>query len=388
MPLTQVPPALLTSTTGTGSTVVLSASPTFTGTVTTPGVTFSDASSQTAAASPYVLKNRIINGDMVISQRNGTSSITPSAVGGGYCLDRWAYYTAASSKYSIQQNAGSVTPPAGFTNYLGITSLAATTLGSTDTYSIRQFIEGYNVADLDFGKSTAKTITISFWVRSSLTGAFGALFWDGSAGTSMYPFSYTINSANTWEQKTVTIAGRTSGTWETNNNAGASVQFMLGTGSSYQGTGNVWNSGTTLVPTGSTNVVGTNGATWYITGVQLEIGSSATPFERRLYNQELANCQRYYQTLTMVSGYTGPSNIGIQCSVPFNQMRAAPTFSQSGVFRFDDAAAGYTQSSVGVSTDTVTNSGALLNFSNITVGGNFRPYGKNNSATLNLSAEL
>ena len=257
----------------------------------TNGVTFPDSSLQAAAASPYVLKNRIINGDMRIDQRNAGASVNPAS--GQYTLDRWSIFVAQTSKLTIQQNAGSVTPPDGFTNYLGVTSSAATTVGSTDFYYIRHLIEGYNVSDLNFGKSTAKTITISFWVRSSLTGTFGGSLRN-SANDRSYPFSYTISAANTWELKSITITGDTTGTWLTTNGTGLDISFSLGMGSTYSTTAGSWAAGNYASATGATSVVGTNGATFYITGVQLEIGSSATPFERRLYNQELVNCYRYY----------------------------------------------------------------------------------------------
>ena len=256
------------------------------------GVTFNDASLQGAAASPYVLKNRIINGDMVISQRNGTSSVTPT--NGAYTLDRWTFQVSQASKLTSQQNAGSVTPPVGFKNYLGITSSSAYSVISSDFFAVTQRIEGYNIADLGWGTANAKTVTLSFWVRSSLTGTFGGSLWN-NAGDRSYPFTYTISSANTWEQKSITIAGDTSGTWNTTNETGISVNFSVGSGSSLSGTAGAWASALYTSATGATSVVGTNGATFYITGVQLEQNTSATPFERRLYNQELANCKRYYE---------------------------------------------------------------------------------------------
>ena len=260
----------------------------------TNGVTFPDSSLQAAAASPYVLKNRLINSDMRIDQRNAGASITPTSTSTlTYNVDRWSTFCSVSSKFSVQQNAGSVTPPAGFTNYLGVTSLSAYTVGASEEFSVIQQVEGYNVADLDFGKATAKTITISFWVRSSLTGTFGGSIRNGAADRS-YAFSYTISSANTWEYKTVTIAGDTSGTWLTTNGIGFRVLFGLGVGASASTTAGAWTAGNFASATGATSVVGTNGATWYVTGTQLEVGTSATPFERRLYGQELANCQRYY----------------------------------------------------------------------------------------------
>ena len=256
------------------------------------GVTFNDLSLQGAAASPYVLKNRIINGAMMIDQRNAGASVTPAS-GGGYSLDRWQYVFSQSSKFNIQQNAGSVTPPVGFKNYLGLTVAAAVTIGSGDYFYIGQKVEGFNAADLGWGTANAKTVTLSFQVYSSLTGTFGGSFTNAD-NTRSYPFTYTISSANTWTTISVTVAGDTSGTWATTNGIGISVIFGLGLGSTYSGTAGSWAGADYRSATGATSVVGTNGATWYITGVQLEIGSTATPFERRLYNQELAACQRYY----------------------------------------------------------------------------------------------
>ena len=293
---------------------------------------------QDAAASPYVLKNRIINGAMVIDQRNAGASVSTSAGAVTYTLDRWAYYASQASKFTVQQNAASVTPPAGFTNYLGVTSSSAYSVVSSDIFEIRQQIEGYNSSDLDWGTANAKTITLSFWVRSSLTGTFGGAL-SGNDGTS-YPFTYTVSSANTWEQKTVTIAGPTIGTWQTTNGAGILIRFSLGSGSTYSGTAGSWSSNVYSSATGATSVVATSGATFYITGVQLEVGSSATPFERRLYNQELANCQRYFEmsydigtTLGSVTdvgasliGGSSDANQYFNCNVIFKTTkRATPT---------------------------------------------------------------
>ena len=246
-------------------------------------------------------RNRLINSDMRIDQRNAGASVTPTV--SAYTLDRWAANLTVSSKYSVQQNAGSVTTPLGFTNYLGATSLSAYSVVSTDNFSIYQNIEGLNVADLGWGTANAKTVTLSFWVRSSLTGTFGGALLNSAADRS-YPYSYTISSANTWEQKSVTIAGDTSGTWLTSNGIGIRLYFALGIGSNYITTAGAWAAGLYLAPTGATSVVGTNGATFYITGVQLEVGSVATPFERRDYGRELMMCYRYYYRI--VSGADDP----------------------------------------------------------------------------------
>ncbi len=251
-------------------------------------------------------RNRIINGDMRIDQRNAGASVNQST-SLQYVVDRWNIYGSVATKFSAQQNAGSVTPPAGFSNYLGITSLSAYTVGAAEFFYLQQMIEGFNTADLNWGTANAKTVTLSFWVRSSLTGTFGGSL-QNSANNYSYPFSYTISSANTWTQISITIAGPTAGTWiGATNGAGMRVYFGLGTGATYSGTAGSWSSNLFIQSTGSTSVVGTNAATWYITGVQLEVGSVATPFERRDYGRELIMCQRYYYK---VSGDTKWFGIG------------------------------------------------------------------------------
>ena len=256
-----------------------------------PSITFSDGSAQTSATRPF--QNRIINGAMVIDQRNAGASVTPSD--GQYTLDRWVAFQSVASKYSVRQNAGSVTAPVGFSNYLGVTSLSAYSVGSADYNLIQQPIEGFNFADCNWGTANAKTVTLSFWVRSSLTGTFGGSLVNSSNNRS-YPYSYTISVANTWEYKTVTIAGDTSGTWiGATNGVGLKVNFGIGVGTTYSGTAGAWAGSQYFTATGATSVVGTNGATFYITGVQLEVGSTATSFDYRPYGTELALCQRYYE---------------------------------------------------------------------------------------------
>ncbi len=217
-------------------------------------------------------KNRIINGAMTIDQRNAGASVTTGS-GGTYTLDRWQGLAEQASKFSVQQDAGAVTPPVGFTDYLGVTSLSAYSVPSGGYYAIRQAIEGFNVADLNWGTANAKTVTLSFWVRSSLTGTFGGVL-QNSANNRSYPFTYTISSANTWEYETVTIAGDTTGTWLTTNGVGVWVMLGLGVGSTFSGTAGAWAGSNFISATGATSVVGTNGATFYITGVQLEVGST------------------------------------------------------------------------------------------------------------------
>jgi hypothetical protein len=273
-------------------------------------------------------RNRIINGDMRIDQRNAGASVTiTNTAAVTYTLDRWAAYGSQASKFSVQQNAASVTPPAGYSNYLGATSLSAYSVGSSENFTITQNIEGFNVADLGWGAAGAQSVTMSFWIRSSLTGTFGGALVNSAVNRS-YPFSYTISAANTWEQKTVTIAGDTSGTWVTNNGVGIRVIFGLGVGSSGSGTAGAWAGALYQSATGATSVVGTSGATFYITGVQLEAGTVASEFDRRDYGRELMMCQRYYWKINSIwrnDGYTaGSDDMFITWSLPVS-MRATPT---------------------------------------------------------------
>ena len=265
----------------------------------TNGLVFNDASTQNTSAftGGFAFRNRIINGGMTIAQR-GTSSLTQTGAF-QYPVDRFLIYGDPTSKFTAQQNAGSVTPPAGFKNYLGITSSSAYSVGSADVFVVAQQIEGYNVADLAWGTASASTVTLSFRVYSSLTGTFGGSLRNG-AGNRSYPFTYSIPVANTWTTISVTIAGDTTGTWATDNSVGLAVWFGLGIGSASSGTAGAWAGASYFSVTGATSVVGTNGATFYITGVQLEKGSTATSFDYRPYGTELALCQRYFEVTGMV----------------------------------------------------------------------------------------
>jgi len=307
------------------------------------------------AVTPSVnMKNRIINGAMVIDQRNAGAS----SGSGVYTLDRWQALATQSSKYTVQQNAGSVTPPAGFTNYLGVTSSSAYSVGATDYFYINQNIEGYNWADLNWGSANAKTVTLSFWVRSSLTGTFGGSFVNW-AGNYSYPFSYTISAANTWEYKTVTVVGPSAGTWVGATNGGSlQLYFSLGTGTTYSGTAGSWSANYYGSATGAVSVVGTNGATFYITGVQLEVGSTATSFDYRPYGTELALCQRYYKRISRVDGSGGDYGIINFCdwngtdsysgNIISPNMRTSPSLSYSALSDFTYLEGGSTKTPTGI----------------------------------------
>jgi hypothetical protein len=247
-------------------------------------------------------RNRIINGDMRIAQR-GTAAVTAAD---SYPVDRFTVINTTDGAFSAQQDSDT---PAGFVNSVKITTTTAdATLTTTQSLALLQNIEGFNTADLAFGSASAKTVTLSFWVRSSLTGTFGGALRNGSANRS-YPFTYSISSADTWEYKTITIPGETSGTWLTTNGRGVQVFFGLGAGPDRSGTAGAWNTNNNLSATGAVSVIGTLNATWYVTGVQLEVGSVATPFERRPYTTELQLCQRYYNKTYANSVVPGTSAI-------------------------------------------------------------------------------
>jgi hypothetical protein len=299
------------------------------GTVNADVIGTSVSGSNLGAGNASIMKNRIINGAMVIDQRNAGASVTPN---GTYTLDRWSIQNTQTGKLTVQQNAGSVTPPVGFSNYLGVTSSSAYSIVAGDFFVLQQKIEGFNFADLGWGTANAKTATISFQVYSSLTGTFGGALRNG-AGNYSYPFTYSIPVANTWTTISVVLTAPTAGTWVgATNGTGLEINFGLGVGSTYSGTAGSWASATYLSATGATSVVGTNGATFYITGVQLEVGSNATGFEYRQYGQELALCQRYYSSFVLDQRYYPSSTSGYwSFTYTFKtSMRTTPTTTQSG----------------------------------------------------------
>ena len=292
------------------------------------GVTFPDNSTQTTAATGFGFKNRIINGAMVIDQRNAGASVTVST-SSTYTVDRW--YGGKSGTVNNFTAQRSTTAPAGFINSLLITAGTGVTPASSDFMFLSQAIEGFNFADLAWGTASASAVSLSFWVRSSLTGTFGVGLRNGAANRS-YIASYTISAANTWEQKTITIAGDTSGTWATDNTQACGVFFDLGNGSNFSSTAGAWSASNLLGGlTGGVKLAATTGATLNITGVQLEKGSTATSLDYRPYGTELALCQRYYQYLGgstnvfQLRGYnTASTGLSQTLAYPVS-FRASPT---------------------------------------------------------------
>ena len=277
---------------------------------------------QFSSGSTMGFKNRIINGGMVIDQRNAGATVNASTA---YPVDRFYQIMVGGGVLTSQR---STTAPAGFTNSLLATvTTADASIASGDYYGIGHRIEGFNCADLAWGTASAQSVSLSFWVRSSVTGTYSVAFYN-SAGTRSYIATYTINSANTFEYKTITISGDTSGTWLTDNGIGLIVYFDLGSGSGSYGTAGAWAAGNSLRTSGSVNLIATNGATFYITGVQLEKGSVATSFDQRAYGTELALCQRYYQNIICSSNDNGASAATktYLSPAPYQcRMRATPT---------------------------------------------------------------
>jgi hypothetical protein len=279
-----------------------------------------------SAVNSLGFRNRIINGNMVIDQRNNGASVSISNGTTTYLTDRWQVFENGSMAFSGQQVS---TAPAGFNRSLLITTTTAAAAGSADRCALTQIIEGFNIADFGWGAAGASAITLSFWVRSSLTGQFGGAL-QNSAQDYSYPFSFTISAANTFEFKTVTIAGPTTGTWSTDNTGGVRVSFDLGMGSTLLGTAGAWAAADYRGATGDVKLSGTNGATFNLTGVQLEAGSVATPFEQIDYGRELMMCQRYFELISNFEGSTIPSGQVGRLVYTFKvTKRAAPTVTLS-----------------------------------------------------------
>lgn len=358
----------------------------------TSGVVFNDSSTQNTAATGFGFKNRIINGAMVISQRNGTSATT---VNGNdiYTLDRFKGWASGGGVFTVTQSS---TAPTGFTYSSLITvTTADASIAASDNYRFAQVIEGYNIADLGFGTANASTVTLSFWVRSSITGTFGGSLYSVN-GTRSYVFNYTISAANTWEQKTVTIAGDTTGTWNTTNSQGITVYFDLGSGSNYENATGSWVAAEKFRTSGNATLISTLSNTWYITGVQLEKGSTATSFDYRPYGTELQLCQRYYEqwnvpTATYVANGFAYSSASVRATLQFQvPKRAAVTATFSGSVNFSNSGKSATITSFSFDGNSV-NSTLMYNDvqTGFTLGQGLQiqvPGGS--SATLTFSAEL
>jgi len=337
-----------------------------------------DASGGVLAPISSVMRNRIINGSMTISQRNGTSAVTIDG-GASYTLDRYLCQDNTDGSYTVTQSS---VAPTGFTNSLLVTITGTdSSLTTTQFGRIVQRIEGFNVADLGWGTANAKTVTLSFWVRSSVTGTFSGTLLNNDSNR-IYAFTYTINDANTWEYETITITGDTTGTWATNNATGVELNLSIGAGPDRSVTAGSWGTSLAYAATGQTNLFATNGATFYITGVQLEVGTQATSFEYRQYQQELALCQRYYEVVGTTANSLLFQNTattggeGQRFSVLYKvTKRASPTVTVAGTWTYsngsnlvvdnigvDTTRFNYTSSATGIAF-VFNNAGGTLTFS-------------------------
>ena len=276
-------------------------------------------------------KNMVINGDIRISQRYGTTATTITS--GGFVIDRYRCEDNTDASTTHQQVTDA---PPGFHNSLKVTVTGTdTSVAAGDFHYFRNIIEGYDISHLNWGSSNAKTVTLSFWVKSSVVGDHGASLWNNAFDRS-FPFHYTINNPDTWEYKSITVPGCPDGTWESGTSRGINIGFVQSVGSTYQGPPGQWNSAGDVGPTNHVNLTATNGATWYITGIQLEVGRNATDFEHRPYAEELALCQRYFyinggEEHDIISQAFSPHTTEIAVAWPHpTEMRAAPTVTVSG----------------------------------------------------------
>lgn len=299
-------------------------------------ITFADGSVQSGGWTGF--RNRIINGAMRIDQRNAGGSVTINSSTNTFAVDRFlGFGEPTDGVFTLQQSA---VAPEGFTNSLLATvTTADSSIGVSQRYFVRQAVEGFNCADFGWGTASASTVTLSFYIRSSLTGTFGGSFMNDNFDRA-YPFTYTINAANTWERKSITLAGDTTGTWLKTNGGGIYVIFSIGAGSSRLGTAGAWQTPASALfgATGQTNIIATNGATWYITGVQLERGSTASSFEYRPYGSELQLCQRYCFIPTTIPMTGGSSSFIGNLQFPVT-MRSAPSLDTSKLGTYKNSSA-------------------------------------------------
>jgi hypothetical protein len=300
----------------------------------TGGATFSGAlaSSNIPSVGAFSNRNLIINGKFEVDQRLGGSS-TAFSSGAAFVADRFDYYTDAGAiaVYSATHEISSDAPD-GFSKSLKVTCSSGGSIPATGEVVFRQQIEGYNVSVLNYGSSSAESATVSFWIKASVTGDYGLqfIYYDGT-NNQTYVSKYTVNSANIWEYKTVTIPPQTTNAFnDVTNGAGLVVYWDLGEGSTYSGTADTgWTTTYLNGLSGGVKLMENTGATWQITGVQLEVGDTATPFEHRSYGDELQRCQRYYQVapqLATILPGRGSSATSITCSLPLaTSMRSTPS---------------------------------------------------------------
>ena len=334
-------------------------------------------------------RNLIINGAMQVAQRG--TSVTGVNSSNYYTVDRTKITTGGSPSYAFTVSQSS-TAPEGFSNSLKLECTTAdASLAADDLMRLDHYIEAQNLQQLAYGTASAKTLTLSFWVRASKTGDYRIWFFQNDA-TRSNAGSYTISSANTWEYKTVEIAGDVSGVINNDNDRGLLLSFAVLAGTNYtSGTlPTAWQANVTAnrFVGQSVNLADTVGNDFYITGVQLEVGDTATPFEHRSYGDELARCQRYFERWDFPVSFdwyvTSTADHSHDVDCPYNgafavAKRAAPTYSRSGTFIVSNL------SSNDWTARPTTNSVTFFNGSN--AAGRYYSYNQT-SAHLDFDAEL
>jgi hypothetical protein len=265
-------------------------------------------------------RNLLINGGMQVAQRGNTFTVTNE-----YGLDRWFCRENTDGALTFSQDSES---PAGFSQSLKVNvDTADSSIGSSQFAYVAQRMEGYTIEPLAFGSSDAKKITLSFYVRCSVTGKFGGAIVNGDNNNRSHAFTYDVDAADTWERKTITFDGDTTGTWNIDNSQEMAVIWSMGGGSGVKKSEGSWDAttGVQSATEADTELVETASATWFMTGAQLELGDTATPFEHRSYGEELLLCQRYYREDEFnVQGYPGTSGYA-HCQLNWAPMRAAPS---------------------------------------------------------------
>ena len=339
-------------------------------------------------------RNAIINGAMKVSQRGTSFSFATGSGAFYYGADRWRTqdYTWSAGTNPTVSNETSVVPT-GFSNsYKWANGATPLTFASGGQHFIQQAVEGFNAFQL-YGK----VCTLSFWVRSSTAGTYTIHVANGANTRSLLK-TYSISSANTWEYKTVTIDttnARASGVWETTNGFGIQLQWMLGAHADRTGSNNLdaWGAMPSyhFLATGSVNLATIANSTFYLTGVQLEAGAVATPFEFEDYGTTLAKCQRYYfRHIDPVGvGVVNNGGIATRVLIPFHtQMRSVPTTGISGTLNFYNGSAVATCTSINASYNTANHS--QIDF-NATIGSTSQTatlYSTGGSQYLEFSSEL
>ena len=310
-------------------------------------------------------RNLIINGKFSIFQRGtGATTVNGNDV---FAADRFKGWANGGGTYTVEQSTD--VPNNEFEYSAKLTNTGVdSSVAAGDFYAYATDIEGYNVSQLAYGHSEAKAVTLSFWVKSSLAGTYCIALYSTTANRSHIK-EYTISSANTWEKKTITISsGDTTGSWNRTNGNGLRIYWDLGSGSTYQASADTWLASQDFSTTNQAAWIGSASATFYITGVQLEIGEQDTPFEHRSYGDELAACQRYFTRVPTIDGSTAyaflatgmatdTTAVDIPISFPVT-MRANPTLTTSGSMRVYNG--GTVNPSAGITLNSATNYAGTL----------------------------